>query len=121
MQPNNEELVDRIARICHEANRAHCVSLGDASIQGWDEAPEWQKHSVRVGVIEHIKNPSISPAQSHENWMSLKLRDGWRYGDTKCAEQKTHPCLLPYGELPDDQKRKDALFKGVVTGMLVPV
>ncbi|CDQ41843.1 hypothetical protein [Virgibacillus salexigens] len=30
------------------------------------------------------------------------------------APDKTHPCLVPYNELPVEQKTKDYLFKAVI-------
>ena len=46
--------------------------------------------------------------------MTQKSKDGWTYGTVKDAEAKTHPCLLPYSELPQEQKIKDQLFISVV-------
>jgi hypothetical protein len=41
------EAIDQVARVCHEANRAYCQTLGDNSQPAWDDAPEWQKDSAR--------------------------------------------------------------------------
>ena len=43
-----------IARICHEANAAYCLSLGDTSQTDWDNAPDWQKKSAINGVKFHM-------------------------------------------------------------------
>jgi hypothetical protein len=32
-------------------------------------------------------------------------------------EKKTHPCMLPYAELPESQKKKDDLFLTTVRAM----
>ncbi len=103
-----------IARICHEANRAYCVTLGDKSQGAWSFAPSWQKESAVNGVQFHLDNPGAGPEASHENWMKEKTADGWQYGEVKNVEAKTHPCFLPYAELPEDQKLKDSLFIAVV-------
>ena len=57
--------VDRIASVCHEANRAYCKSLGDNSQPTWEAAPEWQTKSAREGVLFHIANPDAGPEHSH--------------------------------------------------------
>jgi hypothetical protein len=54
------------------------------------------------------------PEQSHESWLAEKKADGWRYGPIKDPAAKTHPCFVPYAELPPEQKGKDAIFVGVV-------
>lgn len=106
-----------IARIAHEINRAYCASLGDDSQVAWEDAEDWQKQSVLAGVAMHVANPDATPEQSHESWLKQKLADGWKYGEAKDAEAKTHPCCVPYDELPQEQKSKDYLFKAVVAAL----
>lgn len=103
-----------VAQICHEANRAFCLTFGDASQLPWDEAPEWQRQSAINGVEFARSNPSSSPAASHENWMKEKLADGWKRGPVKDPIRKEHPCLVPYAELPVEQQAKDHLFQAIV-------
>jgi len=103
-----------IAKICHEANRYYCLSLGDDSQLAWADAPEWQKRSAIEGVIYHVQNPDAQPSDSHDNWMKDKKADGWVYGAVKDEEKKTHPCMVPYHHLPKDQKAKDYIFIGIV-------
>jgi hypothetical protein len=110
----DDPMVDKIARVCHEANRAVCVCNGDISQPGWEDAPEWQKESARKGVVFHIHNPLADGKRSHDEWMEVKLRAGWRYGAIKNVETKEHPCLLPYHALPDNEKVKDDIFRNVV-------
>lgn len=107
------ELKD-VARICHEVNRAYCLALGDVSQEPWEEAPEWQRHSAVDGVALHLKQPWITPEQSHDNWMRLKVSQGWTYGPLKDEVLKQHPCMVSYDQLPDNQKVKDYLFAAVV-------
>ena len=106
--------VGGIARVCHEANRAYCVGLGDESQVPWNEAPEWQRASAVAGVQAILDDPKTTPEQSHEGWLDQKRRDGWKYGPIKDADKKEHPCFVPYGELPESQQVKDAIFGAVV-------
>jgi RyR domain len=110
-------LASEIARVCHEANRAYCVALGDFSQPSWDDAPEWQWESAVKGVQFCMANPDAPPSANHDSWLDVKRADGWKYGPVKDAEKKEHPCFVPYADLPDNQKRKDALFKAVVSAL----
>lgn len=102
-----------IARLCHEANKAYCESQGDTSQAAWEEAPEWQRVSARNGVAAHLSS-DMSPADSHASWMTEKLADGWTYGEVKDPVAKTHPCMVPYSDLPKAQQAKDFIFRGIV-------
>jgi hypothetical protein len=104
----------QIASIAHEANRAYCESLGDDSQLPWEDAPQWQRDSAVKGVEFHLSNPDASPSASHESWLKVKEADGWKYGPMKDAENKIHPCFVPYDQLPIDQRQKDFLFKAIV-------
>ena len=107
-------LVEQIAQVCHEANRAYCRTIGDFSQPSWDDAPDWQKLSAINGVRYHLENPDVTPEDSHVNWMKEKLEAGWKYGPVKDPETKEHPCMKPYGQLPEEQRQKDALFMAIV-------
>ncbi|MBS0453966.1 MAG: hypothetical protein JSS14_21910 [Proteobacteria bacterium] len=106
-------LVDALAELCHEVNRAYCEALGDTSQKPWADAPDWQKLSASKGVAAHLTS-NLTPEQSHSLWMEEKRRTGWKYGEVKDEVAKTHPCFVPYEQLPAEQKVKDYLFRAVV-------
>jgi len=114
----NEAASDiEIARICHEANRAYCQSIGDDSQPTWADAPDWQKDSAINGVEFHRSDPNAKAYASHESWMAEKVADGWKYGDTKDPELKTHPCMVRFEDLPMEQQLKDHIFRSIVHAM----
>jgi hypothetical protein len=108
--------VEEVAQMAHEANAAYCRTIGDNSHASWADTPENIKESARVGVIKHLENPHMTAEQSHESWLEFKAADGWHYGPVKDAERKTHPCFLPYRELPESDRIKDHIFRAVVRG-----
>lgn len=105
-----------IARVCHNVNRAYCAATGDLSQPEWDAAPKWQRESAISGVEAHLHEP-MTPEQSHAAWSAHKLADGWKHGPVKDPVAKEHPCLVPYGELPSEQRVKDYLFAAIVESM----
>ena len=111
--------VEQIAEVAHETNRAYCHTIGDDSQIPWDGAPQWQKESSIKGVKFQIENPDAGQSAQHEAWLKDKEADGWKYGEVKDPEKKEHPCCVPYEELPESQKVKDALFVGVVRALKV--
>lgn len=43
----------------------------------------------------------------HENWSAGRIADGWVYGEKRDDTKKTTPCLVPYGELSEEEKEYD--------------
>ena len=43
----------------------------------------------------------------HEVWSAGRMKDGWTYGDERNDTEKKHPCLVPYEELPEEEKEYD--------------
>ena len=111
---------EQIARVAHEVNRAYCEALGDMSQLRWEAAPDWQKESSLAVVEMHLADPAAGPQASHEAWMAHKLAEGWKYGPVKDPQAKEHPCLVPFEQLPAEQKAKDYLFRGVVLALAFP-
>ena len=111
------DLMDRIAHVCHEANRAICQASGDDSQRPWAQAEEWQRQSARDGVRFRVENPDATAADQHGAWCDAKVRDGWVWGPVKDAAAKTHPCLVPYGQLSVTQQSKDHVFAAIVRVM----
>lgn len=111
----NENMVRAAAEAAHEANRIFCTSIGDTSQVPWNQAPEWQQKSAIEGV--RVALGGATPEQQHEAWCADKRHDGWVLGPAKDPAKKEHPCLVPYADLPPEQKAKDALYLAVVRGM----
>lgn len=46
---------------------------------------------------------------AHEHWAQERIQQGWTYGKERNDEKKEHPCLVPYDQLSDDEKKFDRL------------
>lgn len=56
------------------------------------------------------ENRSGDPEHLHGTWMQAYFDMGWIYGDVRDTEKKTHPDLVPYWELGQLERDKDAVF-----------
>ncbi len=43
----------------------------------------------------------------HEVWAKNRIKEGWTYGEQRDSIKKTTPCLVPYEELPENEKEYD--------------
>lgn len=108
--------LEEIAQVVHDANRRIQIITGDpVPSRPWDEAPRWQQDSAVEGVRAALRG--LTPREMHEEWVRSKERQGWAYGEWKDEELKTHPCMVPYDRLPEEQRAKDALFVAVVQAL----
>ena len=108
---------DAIARVVHEALRAWAAAHGQHDIPAWDEAPDWMHTSTHEGVRHALAHPGESGAAQHDQWQRQKAADGWSHGPVKDAAAKTHPLMVPWEELPDFERRKDAILQAVVAAL----
>ncbi|MDN0052912.1 RyR domain-containing protein [Bacteroides caecigallinarum] len=60
------------------------------------ELPE-SLHDLMEQIAENV----------HEVWSRGRMDDGWVYGPERDDKLKTHPSLVPYGELDDKEKEYD--------------
>ena len=44
---------------------------------------------------------------THDVWAQGRIAQGWQYGETRDDAKKLHPCLIPYGDLPESEKEYD--------------
>lgn len=109
--------VESIAKVCHQANKAWCEANSDFSQKDWGEAENWQKESALKGVQFKLGNPEAGDDAQHNSWMAEKVDGGWVYGEVKDAVNKTHPCIVPFAQLPKYQQSKDALFCAIVDAL----
>ena len=43
----------------------------------------------------------------HDDWTAGRIRFGWKYAPIRNNEKKEHPCILPWDELPENEREKD--------------
>lgn len=107
------------ARAAHEAIRTLQIENKEENIASpWNEVPQDIKDSCYIGVERVIANPNVTDEELHDSWIETKESQGWKYGEVRSEEERTHPCMVPYSELPEYQRLKDAMFRNVVKAVL---
>ena len=54
-----------------------------------------------LGLTEQIA------ANVHAVWARQRIAEGWKYGTRRNDERKEHPCLVPYNDLPENEREYD--------------
>ncbi len=105
-------LTERRARFVYEGARiaaeAACAPIVPVP---WDEREDAFKTQF-LDVIERQCGPqrSTSPEELHGSWMQAYFAMGWVYGEKYDREDRRHPDLVPYAQLGQLERDKDAVF-----------
>jgi len=99
------EFVYNGARLAAMASQAPIIPVE------WGEREDSFKNQF-LDVIERQcgEYRSKSPEELHGSWMQAYLTMGWVYGETYDRENKIHPDLVPYADLGQLERDKDAVF-----------
>ena len=93
-----------IAEIRHIGWVAYQIAVGQPYNEQMNKD---QFESLLDGIQFQDEHPDNTPEQNHDNWMRMKIAQGWVYGENKDFDKKTHPDLVPFNELPEVEQRKD--------------
>lgn len=99
------EFVYNAARLAAIASKAPIVPVL------WEEREE----VFRIQFLDVIarqcgENRSKSPEELHGSWVQAYLTMGWTYGEAYDREKRIHPDLVPYSQLGQLERDKDAVF-----------
>lgn len=99
------EFVYNGARIAAVASQAPIVPVE------WSEREEaFRKQFLDVIERQCGEQRSKSPEELHGSWMQAYYAMGWEYGKVYDRENKIHPDLVPYADLGQLERDKDAVF-----------
>ena len=109
---SEKNLVERRAIFVYQAARVAAIAARAPIVPiVWDEREEDFRHQF-IAVIERQCGPqrSSSPEELHGSWMQAYLSNGWVYGEEYNREKRIHPDLVPYSQLEQLERNKDAVF-----------
>ena len=99
------KFVYNAARLAAEAAEAPIIPVL------WDEREEMFRVQF-LDIIDRQCGPqrSCSPEELHGSWMQAYFTMGWVHGEQYDRDAKTHPDLVPYANLGQLERDKDAVF-----------
>ena len=100
------------ARAAYEAIRSYRMAIGEKPEDPWESMRADQQESYIRGVRSCLFGNT--PEEQRAHWLKEKFDTGWQYGPAKDPVAKLHPCMVPYADLPKEQRMKDMLFTGTV-------
>lgn len=56
---------------------------------------------------ELMELAEIMAENVHDVWAATRITQGWTYGPERNDAEKKHPCLVPYKDLPEEEKVYD--------------
>jgi len=106
------ELIERKSKFVYEGARL-ASEMANAPIipVPWDE----REQDFKVQFLKVIERQcgdqrSQSPEELHGSWMQAYFLMGWVYGEKYDREKRIHPDLVPYAQLGQLERDKDAVF-----------
>jgi hypothetical protein len=106
------DLNTRRAIFVYEGARIAAIAAEAPIIpEHWDEREEaFRTQFLKVIERQCGEQRSRSPEELHGSWMQAYFEMGWVYGEERDPEKKTHPDLVPYADLGQLERDKDAVF-----------
>ena len=110
--------LEPVARVIHAAIRTWSTAHGQPDMPDWDAAPQWMKDSTFASIKFVLENPDADAGAQHVQWMEQRRAQGWSYGPVRDEARKTHPMLVPFGQLPIMEQKKDDLVSAIVRALV---
>jgi hypothetical protein len=103
---------ERRAWFVYEAARTAAIAARASIIPDsyWDRDEAFRAQFVQVVERQCGPDRQTSPVDLHADWVRAYKAMGWVYGPVRDPEQRTHPDLVPYQDLDQLERDKDAVF-----------
>jgi RyR domain-containing protein/TrkA family protein len=135
--PDRFDRVEALARAIHGVYERHMRASGEITapaLQPFDELPPHLQESNR-GQARNVRGQLVSVLATtvplrdwarvrefvateievlseleHIRWCSERVASGWTYGPKRSDEQRRHPDLVPWSELPENRREINRAF-----------
>ena len=106
------DIIERRAKFVYDGARLAAQAAQAPIIPvPWEEREQEFRLQFRAVIERQCGDQrSRSPEELHGGWMQAYFGMGWVYGPEYSREKKTHPDLVPYSDLGQLERDKDAVF-----------
>ena len=106
------KLTERRAIFVYNAARlaASAANAPIVPVHWEDREEEFKEQFLKVIERQCGEQRSGSPEELHGSWMQAYFAMEWVYGEEYDRENKIHPDLVPYADLGQLERDKDAIF-----------
>lgn len=102
------EFVYEVARLEAIASKRRIVP------EPWEERDD-KFRSQMTEYVESLRDKQLpTPEEAHNSWWRKYEDMGWKYGEVRDTVAKTHPDMVPFADLPKDERDKDEIFLAIV-------
>ena len=110
--PKIATLTERRAMFVYEGARLAALAARAPIVPvAWEQREQpFRDQFLKVIERQCGDQRSKSPEELHGSWMQAYYAMGWVYGEKYDREEKVHPDLVPYADLGQLERDKDAVF-----------
>lgn len=76
----------------------------EAATVGAGQVPDTSAVVLPESVVALVE---LLAEHVHDTWARRRRAEGWRYGDRRDDDARTHPGLVPFADLPESEKAYD--------------
>lgn len=107
-----KSIIERRAEFVYDTARFAAIMANAPIIPVlWVEREQtFREQFLKVIERQCGEQRSNSPEELHDSWMQAYFVMGWVYGEKYDREKKIHPDLVPYAQLGQLERDKDAVF-----------
>ena len=106
------KLNERRAWFVYEAARVENIAAGrPINPEPWEfRDKDFQLNMIQAVAKQCGPDRMTCPEALHDAWVVAYEKMGWIYGETRNTDKKTHPDMVPFGELGRLEQEKDQVF-----------
>lgn len=107
---------DKISELVYEFARLEAKIAGRRVVpEEWSLRDEsFRKQFINIVLKYSSMDKLPSPEEAHNSWCQSYKDMGWKYGEVRDVIAKTHPDMVPFDELPIDERDKDEVFLYII-------
>ena len=107
---------ETITELVYESARLEAIwSKRSIVPEKWQDRDEKFRNQMIDIVEKYLTMEQLpTPEEAHNSWNEAYLKMGWVWGEKRDTDKKTHPDLLAFYDLPQDERDKDAIFLALV-------